>query len=81
MIFNGMFNELTVPQAVALMSCFCFDEKTNDMPKLRDELSGALRQMQVRGSGVGLEGVGAWEVLIREGRVGKECLPWVDDHS
>ena len=61
MIFNGMFNELTVSQSVALMSCFCFDEKTNDMPKLRDELSGALRQMQVRGSGLGLEGVGCFK--------------------
>ncbi|XP_037075911.1 exosome RNA helicase MTR4-like [Pollicipes pollicipes] len=46
MIFNGMFNELTVPQSVALMSCFTFDEKSNDAPKLQDQLSGALRQMQ-----------------------------------
>ena len=48
MIFNGMFNDLSVPQSVALMSCFTFDEKSNDAPKLQDQLSGALRQMQVR---------------------------------
>jgi len=46
MIFNGMFNELSVPQSVALMACFTFDEKTSDQPKLQDQLSGALRQMQ-----------------------------------
>ncbi|XP_043209434.1 exosome RNA helicase MTR4-like [Amphibalanus amphitrite] len=46
MIFNGMFNDLSVPQSVALMSCFTFDEKSNDAPKLQDQLSGALRQMQ-----------------------------------
>lgn len=27
MIFNGAFNDLTVEQTVALLSCFCFDEK------------------------------------------------------
>jgi ATP-dependent RNA helicase DOB1 len=27
MIFNGVFNELTVPQCVALLSCFVFEEK------------------------------------------------------
>ena len=48
MIFNGMFNDLSVSQSVALMSCFTFDEKSNDAPKLQDQLSGALRQMQVR---------------------------------
>ena len=47
MIFNGMFNNLTTPQCVALLSCFVFDEKSNEMPKMGEELSGPLRQMQV----------------------------------
>ncbi|XP_011708242.1 PREDICTED: superkiller viralicidic activity 2-like 2 [Wasmannia auropunctata] len=46
MIFNGLFNALSVPQMVALISCFVCDEKSNEMPKSTDELSGPLRQMQ-----------------------------------
>ena len=29
MIFNGVFNDLTVQQCVALLSCFIFEEKVN----------------------------------------------------
>jgi ATP-dependent RNA helicase DOB1 len=47
MIFNGMFNNLTVPQCVALISCFVCDEKNNEMQTIGEELSGPLRQMQV----------------------------------
>jgi superfamily II RNA helicase len=47
MIFNGMFNNLTVPQCVALISCFVCDEKSNEMQTIGEELSGPLRQMQV----------------------------------
>jgi ATP-dependent RNA helicase DOB1 len=47
MIFNGMFNNLTVPQCVALLSCFVCDEKSNETQKTGEELSGPLRQMQV----------------------------------
>lgn len=46
MIFNGLFNALTVPQMTALLSCFVCDEKSNEMPKATNELSGPLRQMQ-----------------------------------
>ncbi|XP_069684431.1 exosome RNA helicase MTR4 isoform X2 [Periplaneta americana] len=46
MIFNGMFNNLTVAQSVALLSCFVCDEKSSEMPKMGEELSGPLRQMQ-----------------------------------
>lgn len=46
MIFNGLFNPLSVPQAVALVSCFVCDEKSSEMPKMTEELSGPLRQMQ-----------------------------------
>ena len=48
LIFNGVFNDLTPAQAAALMSCFVFDEKANETPRLTEELSGPLRQMQVR---------------------------------
>lgn len=47
LLFNGVFNDLTVSQASALLSCFVFQEKANEMPKLPQELSGPLRLMQV----------------------------------
>ncbi|KAK4052639.1 ATP-dependent RNA helicase mtr4 [Microbotryomycetes sp. JL221] len=46
MIFNGVFNELTPQQCAALLSCFVFDEKSEQTSKLKDELSGPLRIMQ-----------------------------------
>ncbi|XP_018335844.2 exosome RNA helicase MTR4 [Agrilus planipennis] len=46
MIFNGVFGQLTSGQCCALLSCFVCDEKSNDAPKLTEELSGPLRQMQ-----------------------------------
>ncbi|GAN05553.1 ATP dependent RNA helicase [Mucor ambiguus] len=46
MIFQGVFNDLTVDQAVALLSCFVFDEKVDAKAKLQEELSGPLRLMQ-----------------------------------
>ncbi|GIY46216.1 exosome RNA helicase MTR4 [Caerostris extrusa] len=46
MIFNGAFNNLNAHQITALLSCFVFQEKSNEMPKLTEELSGPLRLMQ-----------------------------------
>lgn len=46
MIFNGVFNDLTVDQIVAILSCFVFQEKGDEVPKLSEELAGPLRQMQ-----------------------------------
>jgi len=46
MIFNGVFNDLTVDQIVAILSCFVFQEKGDELPKLVEELAGPLRQMQ-----------------------------------
>ncbi|XP_062269315.1 exosome RNA helicase MTR4 [Platichthys flesus] len=46
MIFNGLFNDLTVEQAVALLSCFVFQENASEMPKLTEQLAAPLRQMQ-----------------------------------
>lgn len=47
LLFNGVFNSLTPEQAASLLSCFVFQENASEMPKLTDELSGLLRQMQV----------------------------------
>ena len=47
LLFNGVFNDLSVQQCCALVSCFVFDEKANEMPKLTETLSGPLRIMQV----------------------------------
>ncbi|XP_076033636.1 exosome RNA helicase Mtr4 [Oratosquilla oratoria] len=46
MLFNGLFNDLSAAQTCALLSTFVCDEKSSDMPKLGEELSGPLRQMQ-----------------------------------
>lgn len=46
MIFNGVFNSLTIEQCVALLSTFVCDERSNEAPRTADELSGPLRQMQ-----------------------------------
>ncbi|XP_071455006.1 exosome RNA helicase MTR4 [Hetaerina americana] len=46
MMFKGIFTDLTAAQSVALLSCFVCEEKSNDAPKISNELSGALRQMQ-----------------------------------
>ncbi|KAG0292036.1 ATP-dependent RNA helicase mtr4 [Linnemannia gamsii] len=47
LIFNGTFRELTVEQTVALMSCFCFQEKLDAAPaKLKEVLSAPLKMLQ-----------------------------------
>ena len=45
MIFNGVFNTMTVEQCTALLSCLIFQEK-GEMPKLTEELAQPLRTMQ-----------------------------------
>ena len=46
LIFGGLFNPLTPNQCCALMSAMVFEERSNEMPRLGEELSGPLRQMQ-----------------------------------
>ncbi|KAG2185026.1 hypothetical protein INT43_000939 [Umbelopsis isabellina] len=46
LIFHGVFNDLSVEQSVALLSCFVFDEKSEETPRLKEELEGPLRTMQ-----------------------------------
>ena len=45
MIFNGVFNTMSVEQCTALLSCLIFQEK-GEMPKLTEELAQPLRSMQ-----------------------------------
>merc|ERR1712025_1435691 len=46
MMFNGLFNDMSPPLVAAILSCFVCTEKSNEMPKLTDALSGPLRTMQ-----------------------------------
>ncbi len=46
LIFDGVFNDLTVQQTVALLSCLVFQEKGDDDAKVPDEMAGPLRQLQ-----------------------------------
>eukprot|EP00057_Strongylocentrotus_purpuratus_P029781 XP_011684255.1 PREDICTED: superkiller viralicidic activity 2-like 2 isoform X2 [Strongylocentrotus purpuratus] len=46
MIFNGLFNPLTAEECVTLMSCFVFEEKSKETPKLTSQVATALRQLQ-----------------------------------
>ncbi|XP_030761641.1 exosome RNA helicase MTR4 [Sitophilus oryzae] len=46
MLFNGLFGTMTPEQSCALLSCFVCEERKAETPKLTDELSGPLRQMQ-----------------------------------
>lgn len=46
MIFNGVFNDLSPEQCAALLSCCVFQEKSEDVPKLKEELGGPLKIMQ-----------------------------------
>jgi ATP-dependent RNA helicase DOB1 len=46
MIFNGTFVDLEPEKAAALLSCLVCDERSNDAPKLTEDLSGALKNMQ-----------------------------------
>ena len=47
MLFNGVFNDLTVTQCVSLCSCFVVTENVKeDFPKLTQELAGPYKIMQ-----------------------------------
>jgi ATP-dependent RNA helicase DOB1 len=47
MLFNGVFNDLTVNQCVSLLSCFVINENMKeDMPKLTEELSTVFKILQ-----------------------------------
>jgi len=65
MLFNGLFNELSPAQTCALLSVFVCDEKANELPKLGEDLSSALRKMQ--------------EMARHIAKVAKECK--IDIHE
>merc|ERR1712100_91320 len=46
LIFGGVFGELTVPQAVGLLTCFVFQEKGGENQKLPEDLQAPLRTLQ-----------------------------------
>ncbi|PFH51650.1 hypothetical protein AMATHDRAFT_58791 [Amanita thiersii Skay4041] len=46
LIFNGGFNPLSPEQSAALLSCFVFQEKSEQPVKLKEELAAPLRVMQ-----------------------------------
>ncbi|VEU21978.1 DEKNAAC102956 [Brettanomyces naardenensis] len=46
LIFNGTFNELTPEQCAALLSCFVFEERSNEVPRLKPELAEPLKEMR-----------------------------------
>lgn len=46
LIFNGNFNELTPEVSAALLSCFAFQERCKEAPKLKAELSEPLKNMR-----------------------------------
>ena len=58
-----------VNQVVSLLSCFVFEEKAEDKGKLREELAGPLRQMQVQTSFGGCDVI----VMILAGYGASDC--------
>ena len=47
LMFSGVFSEWSVQQTVAVMSCFCFQEKLRDSPTtMPEELATPLRVLQ-----------------------------------
>lgn len=46
LIFNGTFNELLPEQCAALLSCFVFQERAKEIPRLKPDLQEPLKAMQ-----------------------------------
>ncbi|KAI8915772.1 rRNA-processing arch domain-containing protein [Gorgonomyces haynaldii] len=46
MIFNGVFNDLTVEQVPALLSCFVSDERVKQEPILQEDLVGPFKALK-----------------------------------
>lgn len=65
MMFNGVFNDLTVEQAVGILSCFAFQEKGSENPNLEEGLSKPFRILQ--------------ETAKRVARVSADCKITIDE--
>lgn len=48
LLFNRFFNELTPEQCAACLSCFIFEEKSNETPALKEELAKPFREIQAQ---------------------------------
>ncbi|KAI9797804.1 MAG: ATP-dependent RNA helicase mtr4 [Piccolia ochrophora] len=48
LMFNRFFNELTPEQTASVLSCFIFEEKSNNPPALSDELAKSYREVQAQ---------------------------------
>lgn len=48
LLFNRFFNELTPEQCAAALSCFIFEEKSQDAPALKEELAKPFREIQAQ---------------------------------
>ncbi|KAH7357659.1 ATP-dependent RNA helicase DOB1 [Pyrenochaeta sp. MPI-SDFR-AT-0127] len=46
LLFNRFFNELTPQQCAACLSCFIFEEKSSEVPALKEELAKPYREIQ-----------------------------------
>jgi ATP-dependent RNA helicase DOB1 len=46
MLFQGIFNDIDVAQIVAVLSCFVFDEKTDEEPLLKTEMEKTIEAMK-----------------------------------
>ncbi|XP_065175835.1 exosome RNA helicase MTR4-like [Sycon ciliatum] len=68
LIFNGAFNDLSVEQITALLSCFSYDEKSNEeKTKIPEELAAAHRLLQ--------------ETARRIARISAECRLDLDEET
>ncbi|KAK7720178.1 ATP-dependent RNA helicase mtr4 [Botryosphaeria dothidea] len=48
LLFNGFFNELAPEVCASALSCFIFEEKSNETPTLREELAKPFRDIQAQ---------------------------------
>ncbi len=46
MLFNGVFQDLSVPQTAALLACMIHEEKDEEDVRVRDDMQPAVRQLQ-----------------------------------
>lgn len=67
LIFNGVFTTLTVTQAVSLLSCFVFEERAEEVPKMRPDMVEPLRILK--------------ETARRIGKVSLECKITLDEQE
>lgn len=48
LLFNRVFNELSPELTAALLSCFVFEEKSNNELQLKEELAVPFRELQAQ---------------------------------